>query len=311
MTRLPVRATLLSVALCATILLAGCGDDDTVPTEAIPRVPSATQAADDEGSATSDFLTVTADANSGGAMGDASPSSVDTTDATVIAATATSEEPSVPTMTATPETANATATLDADDVSTPAPTESPESEEQTLISILFGPEDLPEGWVLDGDAGPVEPEDDDGEELCATGGFPNEAQSLGQVAAQYLNEDTETVMLQKVWAYPGDVASEAFSFWRESSSCESWDEDERTRVTISSLEDPGFADESFAVHVAFESIEDDSMRIAGDYVFIRSGTLLMLIAYLGSDDADFAPLADPIEAAVERLQEASATFADE
>jgi hypothetical protein len=44
----------------------------------------------------------------------------------------------------------------------------------------------------------------------------------------------------------------------------------------------------------------------GDYIFVRSGRVLMLLAYLSTEDADFTPLAGPIETATERLLEVSA-----
>jgi hypothetical protein len=301
MRRLP---PLFASLLVVTLLFAACGDDDdagTTPTAttAVAASPATTPAGSADATMTPDLATESSEAGEG--AGDASPSSATS------AGTASTEESSPATASIEPMLIDSTATpLTGDDQE---PTATVSAEDAPLLGVLLTAADLPDGWERDDASGPVDADNTDGEELCGTEGFPDEAQSTGQVTAQFFNEPAMIVMLQKVWAFPDDVAGDAFSFWKDATGCGQWTEDDGTTFTVEQLDDPGIGDESFAVHVTVDAAEDGLAQ--GDYVFVRSGSLLMLVAYIGTNDADFSPLAGPIETATERLQEVSSELGGE
>lgn len=315
---------LLVYTLGAALLLVGCGGGDDADTESTATTSTAasptTTMPPSASHATGTSVMATVRSGSGEGTGDGSPAA----DTTAVASQTTDEEPATATadsnatateaVVETPtELADATAT-EVSDGPIPEPTE-PDPDlsavDAALMRVLLTDDDLPDGWEADEAAGPAEADNTDGEELCAVEGFPDEEFATGQVSALYFHESDENllVLLQKVWAFDDDRAASAFAYWQNASDCGEWIEDEETTYTIESVTDPGLGGESFAVRITFDAVDEGPAQ--GDYTFVRSGDVLMLIAYIGTGSADFTVLADPIETANERLQEVAAELGDE
>jgi hypothetical protein len=269
------------MAMLLVLALAGCGggdDDDptaTAMTEATAPVATAT-------STTS---------VSGGAV--ASPTAPTPTKEVEASPTARGTAPSRPIATPTPTaTAPATGTTG----------EGVPALDAQLMDLLLQPEDFTAEWTQD-TFGLMEPDDDEGDEICGQPPFPDRDQKLAGVEAQYsLEGDQPAFFLHNIVVFPADTAVDALNYAREISSCGQWTDADGQVYTILPLDGPDRGDDSFMASMTFET---DGTPLYGEYTFVRVGGAIATIAFITVDGADLSGHQALVDVAVSRLEDAT------
>jgi hypothetical protein len=148
----------------------------------------------------------------------------------------------------------------------------------------------------------MEPDDDDGDELCGQPPFPDRDQRIAGVEAEYsLNADEPAFVLHNIVLFPEQTAVDALAYAREISTCGEWTDSDGQTYTILPLEDPGLGDESYSAAMSFEA---DGTPLYGEYTFVRVGGAIATIAFIVIEGTDVAPYQALVDVAAERLVDA-------
>ncbi|MGH9176836.1 MAG: hypothetical protein ACRD1H_20880, partial [Vicinamibacterales bacterium] len=173
-------------------------------------------------------------------------------------------------------------------------------DEATLLTALILPEDLDGDWVQD-TFGPMEPDTDDGDELCGQPPFPDRDQRLAGVEAEYSRDTADPAfVLHNIVAFPEETAVAALEYAREISSCGEWTDDEGQTYTITPLAEPDLGDEAYAAVMTFEV---QGTPFYGEYTFIRAGGLIATIAFITIEGSEVSDLQGLPALAAARLDE--------
>jgi hypothetical protein len=270
------------LAMLLLVALAGCGggDDDDDPT-ATATTQSTTPAA----TATSTTSV------SGGAA--ASPTAPTATRESEASPTARGTAPSRPIATEPPTaTAPATGTTG----------EGVPALDAQLMDLLLQPEDFTAEWSQD-TFGLMEPDTDEGDEICGEPPFPDRDLKLAGVEAQYsLDGDQPAFFLHNIVAFPEQTAVDALNYAREISGCGEWTDDDGQVYTILPLDGPDRGDDSFMASMTFET---NGTPLYGEYTFVRVGGAIATIAFITVDGADLSGHQALVDVAVSRLEDAT------
>lgn len=174
--------------------------------------------------------------------------------------------------------------------------------ETALMDMLLTVEDLPEGWSLIG-AGPDEP-NVGGQTFCGLDQFSRPEAVAGIVEAEFaVDPNMGPLLLQRITAYPEDVAIEAFEHGRGVlDACTEWTDEDGTTFRISRVEVEPLGDESMGITIAYDV--EGFATIYGNYYLSRIGGILVIINHLGVGELPFEEIMPFATTAIERIQSA-------